>query len=418
MGQTLAEKIFSSHAGKRVRAGEIVVAEVDIALIQDGTGPLAVRQMTAMGFSKPRRPESTLIFLDHALPSPRRELATDHVFLREFARSSGAVIREHGYGICHQVVAEDWAEPGQIVVGADSHTCMAGALGAFGTGMGSTDVAVAMALGNNWFRVPETFRVIVRGRFQRAVGPKDLMLHVIGQLGADGATYKALEFGGEGLRDMPMPGRLTLANMAVESGAKAGLFPSDEVTREFMERHGRGGAWRPLAPDPDATYARTMTIELGELEPTIACPHRVDNAAVIGKVKGTAVQQVFVGSCTNGRLEDLAEVLAILEGRQLNPKTRLFVQPASRRVWLEADSLGYLARFVRAGAVVLPPGCGPCAGIHLGILGDGEVCVSTTNRNFEGRMGNPQSKVYLASPAVSAATAVAGVIADPREVDQ
>ncbi|HEY3316182.1 MAG TPA: 3-isopropylmalate dehydratase large subunit [Bacillota bacterium] len=418
MGQTIAEKIFSSHVGRSVRAGEIVVADVDVALVQDGTGPLTVRQMAAMGFTRPRRPDKTLIFLDHALPSPRRELATDHVFLREFARSSGAVIREHGYGICHQVVAEDWAEPGQIVVGADSHTCMAGALGAFGTGLGSTDVAVAMALGDNWFRVPETFRITLRGRFPKGVGPKDLMLFIIGQVGADGATYKALEFGGEGLRDIPMPGRLTLANMAVESGAKAGLFPSDEVTREFMEGHGRGSAWRPLAADADASYERIVTIDLGEIEPTVACPHRVDNVATIGKVKGTAVQQVFIGSCTNGRVEDLAEALAILEGRPLNPKTRLFVQPASRRVWLAADSLGYLARFVRAGAVVLPPGCGPCAGIHLGILGDGEVCVSTTNRNFEGRMGNPQSQVYLASPAVAAATAVAGAIADPREVLQ
>lgn len=416
MGQTIAEKIFSSHADKTVRAGEIVVAEVDVALIQDGTGPLAVRQMRAMGFDKPRRPERTLVFLDHALPSPRRELATDHVFLRDFARTSGAVIREHGYGICHQIVAEDWAEPGQIVVGADSHTCMAGALGAFGTGMGSTDVAVAMALGSNWFRVPETLKVDLRGHFSKGVGPKDLILNLIGRLGADGATYEALEFGGEAVRVIPMTGRLTLANMAVECGAKAGLWPSDEVTREFMAAHGRGEAWRPLTPDADAGYARSAAIDLGLIEPTLACPHRVDRTAAVTEVKGTPIHQVFIGSCTNGRVEDLAEALSVLEGKKLNPNTRLFIQPASRRVWLEADSRGYLARLARAGAVILPPGCGPCAGIHLGILGDGEACVSTTNRNFEGRMGNPQSAVYLASPAVAAATAVAGAIADPREV--
>lgn len=416
MGQTLAEKILSGRAGKPVKAGEIAVAQVDVALVQDGTGPLAVRQMRAMGFMAPLRPERTLVFLDHALPSPRRELATDHVFLRQFARETGSNLIEHGYGICHQVVAQDWAEPGQVVVGSDSHTCMAGALGAFGTGMGSTDVAVAMALGHNWFRVPETLRIEMGGRFRPGVGPKDLMLHLIGRIGADGATYQALEFGGEALPSLPMSGRLTLANMAVESGAKAGLFPSDEVTKEYLEKHGRGAAWRWLRPDADASYAHTLHIDLGSLEPTVACPHRVDNTATVAAKKGTPVQQVFIGSCTNGRLEDLAEALSVLQGKHINPKTRLFVMPASRRVWLEADALGYLAKFVQAGALILPPGCGPCAGIHLGILGDGEVCVSTTNRNFEGRMGNPQSEVYLASPAVAAASAVAGVIADPREV--
>ena len=416
MQQTLAERILSGRAGRPVKAGEIAVAEVDVALIQDGTGPLAVRQMRAMGFSVPRRPERTLVFIDHALPSPRRELATDHVFLRQFARETGSNLIENGYGICHQVTAQDWAEPGQVVAGSDSHTCMAGALGAFATGMGSTDVAVAMALGHNWFMVPETLRIELEGAFAPGVGPKDLMLTLIGRIGADGATYQALEFGGPAAAALPMSGRLTLANMAVESGAKVGLFPSDDITREYMEKHGRGAAWRPLRPDDGAAYARTLRIDLGSLEPTVACPHRVDNTATVAARKGTPVQQVFIGSCTNGRLEDLAEALAVLDGHRVHPRTRLFVMPASRRVWLEADALGYLARFVQAGALILPPGCGPCAGIHLGILGDGEVCVSTTNRNFEGRMGNPQSEVYLASPAVAAATAVAGVIADPREV--
>lgn len=416
MGQTLAEKILSERVGRPLRAGEFAVVPVDVVLMHDGTGPLAVRQLGAMGLAGPRRPDRTLVFLDHGLPSPRKELSNDHAFLRQFARAAGARLYDCGSGICHQVVAEEYAAPGQVVVGADSHTCTAGALAAFATGMGSTDVAVAMGLGENWFRVPESVRVEVRGAFGPGVGAKDLILWLIGHLGADGATYQALEFGGPAVAALDMSGRLTLCNMAVEAGAKTGLVASDGVTREYLAAMGREGAWRELGPDPDAEYARRVEVDAGTIVPMVARPHRVDNVAPVSEVAGTPVQQVFIGSCTNGRLEDLRTAAAILRGRKVAPGVRLLVMPASRRVYLEAMRAGVLADLVEAGATISPPGCGPCAGVHLGILGDDEVCLSTTNRNFQGRMGNPKSFVYLASPATCAATALRGVITDPREV--
>jgi len=416
MGQTLAEKILSQKAGRSLRAGEFAVVPVDLVLMHDGTGPLAVRQLRAMGLTGPRRPESTLVFLDHGLPSPRKELSNDHVFLREFARVTGCRLHDCGSGICHQVTAEEYAQPGQVVVGTDSHTCTAGALAAFATGMGSTDVAAAMGLGENWFRVPESARVEVTGSFAPGVFAKDLILWLIGQLGTDGATYQAIEFGGPTIEAMDMAGRLTLCNMAVEAGAKTGLVASDGTTREYLATLGREQAWRELAPDSDAVYVRRVEVEARSLVPLVAKPHRVDNVAPVSEVVGTSVQQVFIGSCTNGRLGDLRTAAAIVRGRKVAPGVRLLVMPASRRVYRDAMLSGILSDLLEAGATISPPGCGPCAGVHLGILGDGEVCLSTTNRNFQGRMGNPDSSVYLASPATCAATALTGVITDPREV--
>ncbi|MEW6399140.1 MAG: 3-isopropylmalate dehydratase large subunit [Bacillota bacterium] len=416
MGQTLAEKILSEKVGRSLRAGEFAVVPVDVVLMHDGTGPLAVRQLGAMGLAGPRRPDRTLVFLDHGLPSPRKELSNDHVFLREFARRAGCGFYDCGSGICHQVVVEEYAGPGQVVVGADSHTCTAGALAAFATGMGSTDVAVAMGLGENWFRVPESVRVEVRGAFSPGVYAKDLILWLISHLGADGATYQALEFGGPAIAALDMSGRLTLCNMAVEAGGKTGLVASDGVTREYLATLGREGAWRELAPDADAEYARRVELDAAHLVPVVARPHRVDNVAPVSEVAGTPVHQVFIGSCTNGRLEDLRTAAAILRGRKVATGVRLLVMPASRRVYTEAMRSGVLSDLVEAGAAISPPGCGPCAGVHLGILGDDEVCLSTTNRNFQGRMGNPRSSVYLGSPATCAATALRGVITDPREV--
>lgn len=415
MGQALAEKILSRRVGRAVRPGEFVVAPVDLALAQDGTGPLTVRQMQAMGFQAPRAPDRALFFIDHAFPSPRKELSNDHLFLREFARRTGARLYEGGEGVCHQLMVEEHASPGQVIVGADSHTCTAGALGAFATGMGSTDVAVAMALGENWFRVPESVRIEAKGRFPPGVSAKDLALWLIGRLGADGATYQALEFGGPGIAGLDMSGRFTLCNMAVEAGAKTGLVASDQVTREFLARMGRGECWQPLEPDPDAAYAARLEVDLESLPPMVSKPHRVDHVAPVEEVKGTPVQQIFLGSCTNARLEDLRVAAAILRGRRVAPGVRLLVMPASRRVYAEALKEGLLAELLEAGATICPPGCGPCAGIHLGILGDGEVCLSTTNRNFQGRMGNPRAEVFLASPATAAASALEGAIADPRE---
>ena len=412
---TLAEKILAEHAGlAAVVPGQIVVANVDVAIAQDGTGPLAIQQIEALGVTAVKAP-ICVFFVDHAAPAPRRELANAQATIRAFCAASGATLSDIENGVCHQLVAELYAKPGDLVIGADSHTCTAGALGAFATGMGSTDVAVGMASGKTWLRVPETFRIEVEGALRDGVEAKDLMLTLIGLLGADGATYKALEFGGPGIDSLPMPGRLTLSNMAVEAGAKAGLMPSDEATREFLAGLGREACWRPLAADAGAVYERVVAIDAAALVPVVARPHTVDNVAPVTELAGTKVDQVLIGTCTNGRLEDLRAAARLLRGRRRAAHTRLIVTPASRAVAKAAAAEGLLDVFWDAGAVITNPGCGACVGIHEGILADGEVCLSTANRNFHGRMGNPQASIYLGSPATAAATAVCGVITDPRE---
>lgn len=413
---TLAEKLLAAHAGlDGVVPGQIVVAAVDVAIAQDGTGPLAIQQIEELGAASVKAP-TCVFFIDHAAPAPRKELANAQKTIRAFCARSGATLSDVELGVCHQLVAERYARPGDLVIGADSHTCMAGALGAFATGMGSTDVAVGMATGTTWLRVPETFRVEVFGTLPEGVEAKDLMLTLIGRLGADGATYKALEFGGPGIDALPMPGRLTLSNMAVEAGAKCGLMPSDETTRAFLAGQGREEAWRPLAADPGAAYERVVEVDAGALVPVVAQPHTVDNVAPVADLDGTKVDQVLIGTCTNGRLEDLRSAARILRGRRRAPQTRLIVTPASRAVARAAAAEGLFDVFWEAGAVITNPGCGACVGIHEGILADGEVCLSTANRNFHGRMGNPEGFIYLASPATAAATAVRGTISDPREL--
>ncbi|MBI2857391.1 MAG: 3-isopropylmalate dehydratase large subunit [Chloroflexi bacterium] len=416
MGSTLAEKIVGRKSGTTVRAGDIVVVPVDLTFMQDTTGPLTVKQFQASGLKRIVDPRKVALFLDHAAPSPRSELSNDHMLLRRFAEEQGCLLFDVGEGVCHQLVAERLAGPGEVILGADSHSVTAGALGAFATGMGSTDVAIAMGLGKTWLRVPETTRVEVSGAFARGVSAKDLILHLIGKIGADGATYKSLEFGGEAVSILGMAERLTIANMAVEAGAKVGLFPSDGVTQAYLEKRGRPAKYLPLAPDPDARYESVMKLDIGKLEPTVSRPHTVDNVALARELKGTRVQQVFIGTCTNGRLEDLAVAASILRGKKRHPGTRLLVGPASKEVLLEAMARGYVQALVEAGAVILPPGCAACLGVHQGVLGDGEVCLATSNRNFKGRMGNPESFIYLASPETAAASALAGEIVDPREV--
>ncbi len=416
MGKTLAEKILSQKSEGDAKAGDIVIARVDLVFVQDTTGPLTVRQFQAGGFKQLANPQKTALFLDHAAPSPNYGLSNDHVLLRQFSRQTGCILSEVGNGICHQLVAESLAKPGDVIVGADSHTVMAGGLGAFATGMGSTDIAVAFGLGKTWFRVPESIKVIVSGKFADGVYPKDLILYLIGQLGADGATYKALEFSGDTVDNMAIPQRLTIANMTVEAGAKVGLFPADKVTRDYLTSQGRSNDYQPIAPDADAIYEQAINISTASLEPMVAQPHTVDNVAPAKELKGTKIQQVFMGTCTNGRLEDLAIAAGILKGKQRHPETRLVVAPASRKVLQEAITAGYIQTFIEAGAVILPPGCGACLGLHQGVLGDGESCLSTANRNFKGRMGNPNAFIYLGSPATAAATAIAGEITDPREV--
>ncbi len=415
MGKTIAEKIIGRHAKQEVSAGEIALVSVDVCLTQDGTGPLAIRQLQKINLERAVNPKRTVLFLDHAAPSPRRELANDHVTIRKFTRKTGACLSDVGEGVCHQIIAESYLNPGDILIGADSHTCTGGALGAFATGMGSTDVAVGIALGKTWLRVPETFKVEVKGKLQAGVHPKDIILHLIGTIRADGATYKALEFSGDAIEKMSMSGRFTLSNMAVEAGAKAGLIASDNTTREFLTQQGRGSKFKELKPDKDAVYEKVIEIDASELTPVVAFPHTVDNVKSIDQAKGIKIDQVFIGTCTNGRLEDLEVAVKMIEGKKKHPKTRFIVVPASKSVFLEAMKAGYIKTLVEFGAAILAPGCGPCVGVHEGILGDGEACLATMNRNFKGRMGNPEGFIYLASPATAAATAIAGEIADPRE---
>ncbi len=415
MGMTLAEKILSEHAEREVRAGEIAVVKVDLTYTQDGTGPLAVRKLQEMGFKEVYNPKKTIFFFDHAAPSPRFELSNDHAFLRDFAGKTGSQVSDVGCGISHQVVAERDVKPGDVVIGADSHTCTGGALGAFATGVGSTDAAVAIGLGKVWLKVPETIRVVVEGRLPIGVYGKDIILHLIGKIGAAGATYKALEFAGDTIDNLEMAGRMTIANMAVEAGAKVGLFPSDGVTQDWLNRMGRSKDFRRLGPDPDAVYEKIEMINAKELKPTIACPHQVDNIKTIDEIGDVKVDQVFLGTSCNGRLEDFQVAAKILKGKKIHPKIRLIITPGSRQVYLEALKDGTMEILIESGALAMPPGCGACVGLHEGVLGDGEVCLATQPRNFKGRMGSPKSFIYLGSPAVAAATAIEGKIADPRK---
>ena len=415
MGKTLVEKILSEHAGHDVTSGEFAIVLVDFCYVQDGTGPLTGRRLEAMGITKLHEPSHCAIFLDHASPSPRLELSNDHKYLRALSKQTGAIISEIGGGISHNVTSEQFIKPADVVVGADSHTCTNGALCAFATGMGSTDVAVAMAFGSTWMRVPESWKVFAKGAFAKGVYSKDFMLHLIGTLKADGATYKALEFVGPAMEGLSMTGRFAISNMAVECGAKVGLFPSDEKTRQFLKENGREHHFREVRPDPDAQYERELVFDVSTLEPTVACPHFVDNTKTVKEVGKVLVDQVFMGTSTNGRLEDFQIAASFLDGHKIHPQVRLIVTPGSRKVYLDGIRDGTFQIIAEAGGVVTGPGCGACVGVHEGVLADGEVCVSTQNRNFRGRMGNPNSFIYLASPATAAATAIAGELTDPRE---
>ncbi|MCR4397358.1 MAG: 3-isopropylmalate dehydratase large subunit [Firmicutes bacterium] len=400
---TAVEKILAAHAGLgSVRVGETVWARVDWCLANDITAPLAIEQMSAMGRNKVFDPGRVILVPDHFLPARDIDSAVQARKLREFAHEQGI---KHYYelgrmGVEHALVPElGVLHPGDLMVGADSHTCTCGALGAFATGVGSTDLACAMALGELWLRVPPTYIIEFTGRLPRWVGAKDLALLLLSRLGCEGANYAALEFTGETVSNLPADGLLTLCNMAVEAGAKAGIVPT--------------GDWRD---DEGAEAAEHFVWDVSDLEPQVACPFSPDNVVPIGSVEGTPVDQVVIGSCTNGRLIDLVEAAAILAGRKVHPRVRMIVIPATQRVYLRALRAGLIDVFLEAGAAVSTPTCGPCLGGHTGVLAPGEVCLATTNRNFRGRMGHPESRVYLAGPAVAAATAVAGAIVHPGEV--
>lgn len=416
MGQTIAEKILSEHAGKKVVPGELIISKIDAVMVQDGTGPLAVSEFEKLNKDKLYNPERTILFIDHAAPSPRKELSNSHMVLRNFAKKYGAVLSECGEGVCHQRLIETFINPGEVLLGADSHTCTSGALGAFATGVGSTDIAVVMALGKTWLKVPSTFKIVLEGSFPKGVYAKDLILHLIGLIGADGATYKALEFTGSGARNLTMSERFTISNMAVEAGAKAGLFETDEKTFEYLKEQGKEDKFKEIKADNDAVYERVININLNELKPTISCPHTVDNTKTIDEMPKVELNQVYIGTCTNGRIEDLRIAAGILKGKKVKDGVRLLVSPASRKVFLQALEEGLITIFVEAGASIVTSGCGACVGVHAGILGDGEVCLATQNRNFKGRMGNTEGFIYLSSPATAAYSAIKGYIADVREV--
>jgi len=408
---TLAEAIFTHKLKRPVQAGEIVVAPVDYVMSHDNTTPLAIES-----FEKLEMPiwdtDRVIIVFDHMVPAPTPQAAELHTRIRAFIRRHGItnVLTE---GICHQVLVErGFITPGAIVVGADSHSCTYGALGAFGTGMGSTDAAVIYATGKTWFRVPETIRVEMRGTMSHGVVAKDLILRLARELGVDGATYQALEFGGPTVDAMGVSDRMTLANMAVEMGAKAGLVEPNDAIREYAEA--RSGRPAPDLHAVDARYRQTVEMDISSLEPQVACPSEVSNVVGVSEVEGEHIDQVFIGTCTNGRLEDLELAASILGGRRVSADTRLVVTPASTEVYLAALKSGAIAALIEAGAQVTNPGCGPCIGRHQGVLGAGERGLTTQNRNFRGRMGHPTSQLFLASPATAAATAVTGHISDPR----
>jgi 3-isopropylmalate/(R)-2-methylmalate dehydratase large subunit len=414
--KTIAEKILSEHAGRNLRAGDIAVIDVDIVMAQDGTGPLAVSQLKKMGFEKVANPSKSIFFIDHAAPSPRKELSDSHKVLRDFARESGAKLSDIGEGICHQILVESYVCPGNVVIGADSHTCTSGALGAFATGMGSTDIAVGFALAKTWLMVPHSIKVNFNGVLNKGIYAKDLIIYLIGKITAEGATYKALEFSGKVGENLNMDDRFTISNMAVEAGAKTGLFPADDITKKYLQYQGRRKCYREIKADEGAGYEAVLDVDCSELEPMVSLPHTVDNVSVVSKLGKIKVDQVLIGTCTNGRLIDLKIAAEILKGRKVAGSVRLIVVPASKSVYLDALKSGIIETLIKSGAVVISPGCGPCVGVHQGILADGEVCLSTQNRNFKGRMGNPDSFIYLSSPATAAWSAVKGYIADPREV--
>ncbi len=416
MGKTLSEKILSKTSKVDAKAGDIVITNVDVTFIQEITAPVTIDQFKEGEFKSLAFPEKCCVFVSQSAPSHSYGRANLQNMSRRFAKETGATLWETGEGVCHQLLAEYYAAPGLVIIGADSHTTMHGAFGAFAAGVGSTDTAVIMALGQTWLRIPESIRVMVRGRFQKGVYAKDLVLHLAGLLGSEGANYKALEFGGNGLAEMRMPDRMTVSNVAAEMGAKVALFPADDMTREYLTTQGRGHAYHSLQADADATYQRTIELDLASIEPTLSKPHQVFNTAPASELKGTKIQQVSIGSCTNGRLEDLEIAAAILKGKKRHPDTRLIITPASRQVFAKALEADYLRIFFEAGALILPPCCGPCGGDSEAALGDGESCLSTSNRNYKGRLGNPNSFIYLGSPATAAASAICGEIADPREV--
>ncbi|MBN1682588.1 3-isopropylmalate dehydratase large subunit [Candidatus Bathyarchaeota archaeon] len=409
MNQNITEKIlaYASH-NKEVHPGDYIIADVDWVMFHDSTGPLVIKGFESIG-KKIFNKNKLVTFFDHFYPAPNIDAAKLHKISRDFIQRE-EIIHHHTDGVCHQILAEKYVSPGDIVVGADSHTCTQGALGAFTTGLGSTDIAGILATGKCWFKVPNTIKINVLGETKKGVFAKDVILKIASKIGSEGADYSSIEFVGEYIKNATVSDRLTLCNMAVEMGAKNGIIEPDEKTLKFTGREGK-----IFKSDQNASYEKNIELEVSELSPQISCPHSVDNVKTIEEVEGIPINQAFIGTCTNGRLTDLEITAKILKGKKVNKNVRLIVIPASITVYLEAFNQGILQTILSAGGIVSYPSCGPCIGRHNGVLDEGEVCLSTQNRNFAGRMGSPKSEIYLGSPASVAAASIVGKITDPRK---
>lgn len=415
----ITEKILSSKTNHEVSPGEIIEIPVDLAMSHDGTSPPTIKTFEKIA-TKVWNPNKIVLVFDHNIPANTIGSAEFQKVCRNFIKQQNITHNYiHGEGICHQVLPEKGlVEPGKVIVGADSHTCTYGAFGAFSTGMGATDLAMVWATGKTWFMVPESIKMEISGELNPYIAPKDIILNIIGKVGIAGATYKTAEFCGETIDKMGVEGRATMCNMAIEMGAKNGIMePNREVIDYIIKNTGKKESeLNILKSDKDAEYLKEMHFEIGDIEPQIACPNDVDNVKNISKVEGISIDQCLVGSCTNGRLSDLADAAEILEGNKINNDVRLLILPASVEIYKKALNAGYIETFIDSGAIICNPGCGPCLGGHMGVLSEEEVCISTTNRNFKGRMGDPKSSVYLANSKVVAASAIEGVITNPKDL--
>ena len=413
----ITEKILSRAAEKKeVYPGEIIEANIDLAMSHDGTSQPTIKTFNKVA-DKVWDPEKIVIVFDHNIPANNIGSAEFQKVAKKFAKEQGIKnIYAQGEGICHQVLPErGYIKPGKVVIGADSHTCTYGAFGAFATGMGATDVAMVFATGKTWFMVPEAYKVNVNGTLGQYVSAKDVVLNVAGEIGSSGATYKSLEFHGQTIDSMNVSGRMTICNMAIEMGAKNGIMEPNKKTLEYLKNIGVSG-FEVVKSDEDADYEKEYSFDVNNLEPQISCPHDVDNVKDVSKVEGVSIDQAFIGSCTNGRLEDLRDAAKVLENKKIHEDVRLIIVPASANIYKQALKEGIIETFIDAGAIICNPGCGPCLGAHMGVLGSEEVCISTTNRNFIGRMGDPESYLYLANPAVVAYSAILGEIGNPQKL--
>lgn len=416
MNMTFAQKMLAKKAGlDRVEVGQIVEVEPDVCMSHDNTAAIS-KTFAKIGVDRVKTPERFVVVLDHTVPAATEKYALGHKEIREFVEKQGIThFYDAGVGICHQVLPEKgFALPGTLVLGSDSHTTTYGAFGAFSAGIGRSEMAVLYATSKIWLKTPASFKIVIDGTLREPVTSKDLTLKIIGSLGADGALYRSVEFSGEAIRQMSLASRMVLTNMSIEMGAKNGVISPDDKVFAFLDSRAVA-PYAPVFPDPDAAYEETFTFDAATLAPQVAKPHTVDNVVPVDEVAGTRIHQALLGTCTNGRLEDLRLAARILEGRKVAKSVRLLVLPASQEVLEAALKEGLVTTFVKAGALLLNPGCGPCLGAHQGVLAPGEVCLSTANRNFKGRMGSPDAEIYLGSPATVAASALAGVITDPRE---